>query len=109
MRRNLSKLALNKRIGIEDMTYIEVKGFKRVHAISDEDLQRETDVKTSAVHFCRFEFNQAAKKAIKYGVAVKLGCDHPNYNMSTCDTVKSVGIVERSSCRVCKWASCTPR
>ena len=77
------KIALTKLIGIEDKTYIEVEGFKRVYAISDEDLERETDEKTSAVHFCRFEFNEAARKAIKYGAAVKLGCDHPNYNMST--------------------------
>ena len=77
------KIALTKLIGIEDKVYIEVEGFKRVYAISDEDLERETDVKTSAVHFCRFEFNEAARKAIKYGAAVKLGCDHPNYNMST--------------------------
>jgi hypothetical protein len=77
------KIALSKLIGIEDKTYIEVDGFKRVSAISDYDLERETDTKTSAVHFCRFEFNEAAKKAIKYGAAVKLGCDHPNYNIST--------------------------
>ena len=64
------------------MTYIEVEGLKHVYAISDEDLERETDTKTSAVHFCRFEFNEAAKKAIKYGAVVKLGCDHSNYNMS---------------------------
>ena len=76
------KIALSKLIGIEDKTYIEVDGFKRVYAISDEDLERETDTKTSAVHFCRSEFNEAAKKAIKYGAIVKLGCDHPNYNMS---------------------------
>ena len=77
------KIALTKLIGIEDMVYIDIEGFKRVYAISDEDLERETDVKTSAVHFCRFEFNEAAKKAIKYGALVKLGCDHPNYNVST--------------------------
>lgn len=76
------KIALSKLIGIEDRVYIEVDGFKRVYAISDEDLDRETDTKTSAVHFCRFEFNEAAKKAIKYGARVTLGCDHPNYNMS---------------------------
>ena len=73
------KIALTQLIGIEDMTYIEVEGFKRVYAISDEDLERETDTKTSAVHFCRFEFNEVAKKAIKYGAKVTLGCDHPNY------------------------------
>ena len=76
------KIALSQLIGIEDKVYIEVEGFKRVYAISDEDLTRETDVKTSAVHFCRFEFNEAARKVIKYGAVVKLGCDHPNYNMS---------------------------
>ena len=46
------------------------------------DLNRVTDVKTSAVHFCRFEFNEASRKAIKYGAVVKLGCDNPNYNIS---------------------------
>ncbi|CAN4272592.1 Protein of unknown function DUF3501 [Methylophilaceae bacterium] len=75
------KIALTQLIGIEDMTYIEVEGFKRVYAISDEDLDRETETKTSAVHFCRFEFNEAAKKAIKYGAKVTLGCDHPNYTV----------------------------
>ena len=84
------KIALGKLIGIEDMTYIEVEGFKRVYAISDEDLERETDTKTSAVHFCRFDFNEAAKKAIKYGATVKLGCDHPNYNMSTVIPLKQL-------------------
>jgi Protein of unknown function (DUF3501) len=79
----MRKVALSKLIGIEDKTYIEVDGFKRVYAISDEDLERETDTKTSAVHFCRFEFNDAAKKAIKYGAKVFLGCDHPNYNLHT--------------------------
>ncbi len=75
------KIALSQLIGIEDMVYVEVEGFKPVYAISDEDLDRETETKTSAVHFCRFEFNEAAKKAIKYGAKVRLGCDHPNYNM----------------------------
>ena len=77
------KIALGQLIGIEDKTYIEIDGFKRVYAISDEDLDRETDVKTSAVHFCRFEFNEAAKNAIKYGAKVTVGCDHANYNVST--------------------------
>ncbi len=77
------KIALTQLIGIEDKTYIEVDGFKPVYAISDEDLERETDTKTSAVHFCRFEFNEAAKKAIKYGAKVILGCDHPNYTIRT--------------------------
>ena len=58
------KIALSQLIGEEDKTYIELEDFKLVYVISDEDLDRETDVKTSAVHCCRFEFNGAAKKAI---------------------------------------------
>jgi len=75
------KIALTKLIGIEDRTYIEIDGFKRVYAIADEDLARENETKTSAVHFCRFQFNEAAKNAIKYGAKVTLGCDHPNYDI----------------------------
>ena len=80
---NAKNSALNfpKLIGIEHMTYIEVEGIKHVYAISDEDLECETDAKTNAVHFFLFELNEAAKQAIKYGAVVKLGCDHPNYNM----------------------------
>lgn len=77
------KIALTKLIGIEDKTYIEVEGFKRVYAIADEDLARENETKTSAVHFLRFQFNEAAKNAIKYGAKVTVGCDHPNYNVCT--------------------------
>jgi hypothetical protein len=50
-----------------------------VYAIADEDLDRENDEKTSAVHFLRFEFARSAVQAIKAGAGVKLGCDHRNY------------------------------
>jgi hypothetical protein len=63
--------------------FIEVEGHARVYAIADEDLERENDEKTSAVHFVRFEFDTAAKAAIKAGAAVKLGCDHTNYPAHT--------------------------
>ena len=70
-------------IGVEDRMFIEVEGHARVYAIADEDLDRENDEKTSAVHFVRFEFDPAAKAAIKAGAAVKLGCDHTNYPAHT--------------------------
>jgi hypothetical protein len=63
--------------------FIEVEGHARVYAIADEDLDRENDEKTSAVHFVRFEFGPAAKAAIKAGAAAKLGCDHTNYPAHT--------------------------
>ncbi|HOW49907.1 MAG TPA: DUF3501 family protein [Rubrivivax sp.] len=69
---------LARLIGIEDRMYVEVEGSARVHAIADEDLDRENDEKTSSVHFLRFEFTPAMCAAIRAGAAVRLGCDHPN-------------------------------
>ena len=76
---NERKRELARLIGIEDRTFVEVEGHGRVYAIADEDLDRENDEKTSAVHFVRFEFNAAMCAAIKAGASVKLGCDHTNY------------------------------
>ena len=76
---NERKRELARLIGIEDRMFIEVEGHPRVYAIADEDLDRENDEKTSAVHFVRFEFNVATKAAIQAGAAVKIGCDHTNY------------------------------
>ncbi len=77
------KRELSRLIGIEDRMFVEVEGHARVHAIADEDLDRENDEKTSAVHFVRFEFKPAMVAAIKAGAGVKLGCDHTNYPAHT--------------------------
>ena len=76
---NERKRELSRLIGIEDRMFVEVEGHARVYAIADEDLDRENDEKTSAVHFVRFEVNPAMCAAIKAGASVKLGCDHTNY------------------------------
>jgi hypothetical protein len=73
-RRELARL-----IGVEDRMFVEVEGHGRVYALADEDMDRENDEKTSAVHFLRFEFAPAMREAIKAGAGVKLGCDHTNY------------------------------
>lgn len=73
------RAALAKLIGIEDRLFIQVEGQPRVYAIADEDLDRENDEKTSAVHFVRFELTAAMKEALKGGAQIMLGCDHPNY------------------------------
>jgi hypothetical protein len=70
---------LGRLIGIEDRMFVEVEGHGRSYAIADEDLDRETEEKTSAVHFLRFELTAAARDAVRAGAAVKLGCDHTNY------------------------------
>ncbi|MEN3366716.1 MAG: hypothetical protein V7606_3990 [Burkholderiales bacterium] len=73
------KAALAKLIGIEDRLFIQVEGQPRVYAIADEDLDRENEEKTSAVHFVRFELTPEMKQALKNGAQIMLGCDHPNY------------------------------
>lgn len=76
---NERKRELARLIGVEDRLFIEVEGHERVYAIADEDLDRENDEKTSAVHFVRFELTDAMKASVKAGAMVKLGCDHTNY------------------------------
>ena len=77
-RRELARL-----IGIEDRMFVEVEGQPRIYAIADEDLDRENEEKTSAVHFVRFELPAAAREAVRAGAGVKLGCDHRNYPAHT--------------------------
>jgi hypothetical protein len=76
---NERKRELARLIGVEDRMFVEVEGHPRVYAIADEDLDRENEEKTSAVHFVRFEFTPPMVSAIKAGAGVKLGCDHGNY------------------------------
>lgn len=70
---------LSKLIGVEDRVWVQVKGFSRVYAIADEDLERETGEKTSAVHFLRFELEPAMASAARNGAALAVGVDHPQY------------------------------
>jgi hypothetical protein len=73
------KAALAKLIGIEDRLFVQVEGQSRVYAIADEDLERETAEKTSAVHFVRFELTPEMKSALKSGALMMVGCDQPIY------------------------------
>ena len=70
---------LARLIGVAERMFVEVEGHARVYAIADEDMERENDEKTSAVHFVRFEFDTPMRAAVQAGAAVKLGCDHRNY------------------------------
>jgi len=73
------KRALARLKGIERRVYVQVEGCPRVYAIADEDLPRENDEKTSAVHFLRFELAPEMVAALKYGVGLGIGVDHPEY------------------------------
>ena len=66
--------------GIEDRCWVQVTGQERVFAIADEDLERENEEKTSAVHFLRFELTPAMIAALRGGSELAVGIDHPRYN-----------------------------
>lgn len=72
--------ALERLIGIEDQVWVQVAGHERVRPIADEDLERETESKTSSVHFLRFELTQAMKEAVRGGAAIAMGIDHSEYD-----------------------------
>ena len=71
-RRELAKL-----VGVEDRVWVRVEGHEPVYAIADEDMERETEEKTSSVHFMRFELDGAMIDALKGGAGLVVGCDHP--------------------------------
>ena len=75
-------MALARLRGIAERVWIRVEGCAKVYAIADEDLDRETEEKTSAVHFLRFELTEEMAKALKYGVSLAAGVDHADYNVS---------------------------
>ncbi len=80
---NERKRELARLIGVEDRMFVEVEGHARVYAIADEDMDRENEEKTSAVHFVRFELTPSMCASVTAGAAVKLGCDHTNYPAHT--------------------------
>ena len=68
--------------GIDRQTWVQVEGCERISAISDEDLERENDEKTAAVHFLRFELSAAMRERLRRGAGVTVGVDHPHYHAS---------------------------
>lgn len=73
------KRQLSQLIGIEDRVWIQVEGSSKLYSIADEDMDRENDYKASSVHFLRFELTKEMKAALKYGVGLAVGVDHPRY------------------------------
>jgi hypothetical protein len=69
--------ALARLKGVEERVWVRAEGCAPVYAIADEDLERENDEKTSAVHFLRFEFPAATAAALRGGARVAVGIDHP--------------------------------
>lgn len=74
--------ALGKMIGIEDRCWVRVGEMDPIFAIADEDLPRENNEKTSAVHFMRFELCPAMIEALKGNASLSVGVDHHCYRHS---------------------------
>ncbi len=74
---------LAKLKGVENRVWVQVMDCARVHAIADEDLERENEEKTSSVHFLRFELTPEMVKAAKTGAAISMGVDHDMYMAET--------------------------
>jgi len=70
---------LGQLVGVENLVWLQVAGFDKVYAIANEDLERSTEEKTSAVHFMRFELSDAMKAALRNGSALTFGTDHAGY------------------------------
>jgi hypothetical protein len=89
------RAALTRLKGVEDRVWVAVAGFAKVWAIADEDLPRENEVKTSAVHFLRFELAPDMVVALQGGAALAIGVDHPAYRaeISPVDPATRVALV----------------
>jgi Protein of unknown function (DUF3501) len=78
--------ALARLKGVERKVWVQVEGCQQVYAIADEDLERENEEKTSAVHFLRFELDAVSRSQLKRGARLSMGVDHPAYR-ATLDPV----------------------
>jgi Protein of unknown function (DUF3501) len=73
------RVELTRLKGVEDGCWIQVRGHERVFALADEDVERENDEKTSAVHFLRFELDAAMVNGLRAGAPLQVGVEHPAY------------------------------
>ena len=76
------RLALARLVGIENLVWVCTSGEPKVWAIADEDLERTTEEKTSAVHFLRFELPASFVASVKSGSEISVGIDHEYYRFS---------------------------
>ena len=76
------KIMLNKLHNLENLIWLSIDGSKKIIAVSDEDLERTRDEKTSAVHFLRFQLTDDDVKLFKSSKNIEFGVNHDNYNQS---------------------------
>jgi hypothetical protein len=84
------KVALEKLKGIEDRVWVQVAEQPKVFAIADEDLERENEDKTSAVHFLRFELDATSIAAAKAGSPIRMGIDLDAYRVASMTLAENI-------------------
>ncbi|MEX2494604.1 MAG: DUF3501 family protein [Woeseia sp.] len=75
------KTMLQKLVGIEDQVWMQIGGFDKIRPIADQDLERDSEDKTSAVHFLVFELPPDQIRALKGGAPLAAGIDHAQYQV----------------------------
>lgn len=73
------KVKLKQLVKIESLIWVKVGDCDKILAIADEDMERSNEDKTSAVHFMRFQFDEASLQAAKGGAEIMIGSDHTAY------------------------------
>ena len=63
--------------------WLSINNSKKIFAVSDEDLERSRDEKTSAVHFLRFQLSDIDKKSFKETDDISIGIEHKEYGFET--------------------------
>lgn len=81
---------LTQLVGIEDKVWLRVDGHDKVFPIADEDLERDDESKTSAVHFLRFELDEDMIASLKGGNGLAAGIDHPNYQVEIANVADNI-------------------
>jgi len=72
---------LGRLVGIEDKVFVRIGDHDKIYPIADEDLERDSESKTSAVHFLRFELPADQVDALRGGAPLAAGIDHENYRV----------------------------
>ena len=71
---------LTRLVGIEDCVWMRVGTGAIIVPICDEDMERETETRTSSVHFMRFELSPEDIIAVGQGAEISAGISHQEYN-----------------------------
>ena len=74
------RVMLKKLHDLENSIYLCIDNSKRIFAVSDEDLERTRDEKTSAVHFLRFQLDSDSMEKFKSSDNIVFGAAHDSYS-----------------------------